>query len=299
MVLIGSILDLIVLGAAGWWMLPHVRRFLEAHGQVGPNYLGHTIPRGMGVVLWLLLWLQELILQGAVSLESSGLMGETTLLKELSLLEENNRVFTFAATFIFLLGWTDDLIGSKAVKGLKGHFRYWMESKTLSMGAVKALGTLTIAVWLVLTVGNDQTPIWQMGVELILIILMTNTLNLLDVRPGRSLKAFLGSSCAVLLVGLYVLGLETSVFFPMIPVCMGGLILYSLDIRGFGMLGDAGSNLLGFTLGYGIIMILPWEAQCVIVSIIGFLHKKAEVSSITQMIEQNRFLHWLDRLGRT
>jgi hypothetical protein len=138
-----------------------------------------------------------------------------------------------------------------------------------------------------------------MGVELILMILMTNTLNLLDVRPGRSLKAFLGSSCAVLLVGLYVLDVETSVFFPMIPVCMGGLILYSLDIRGFGMLGDAGSNLLGFTLGYGIIMILPWEAHCVIVAIIGFLHKKAEVSSITQMIEQNRFLYWLDRLGRT
>lgn len=299
MVLIGSILDLIVLGAAGWWMLPHVRRFLEAHGQVGPNYLGHTIPRGMGVVLWLLLWVQELVLQGAVRLEYSGFIGEISWIKELSSLEMNNRVFTFAATFIFLLGWTDDLIGSKAVKGLKGHFRYWMESKTLSMGAVKALGTLTIAAWLVLTVGNDQTPIWQMGVELILLILMTNTLNLLDVRPGRSLKAFLGSSCAILLLGFYFLDLESSVFFPMVPVCVGGLILYSLDIRGFGMLGDAGSNLLGFTLGYGIILILPWEAQCVIVAVIGFLHKQAEVSSITQMIEQNRFLHWLDRLGRT
>ncbi|MCY9664801.1 hypothetical protein M5X11_07500 [Paenibacillus alginolyticus] len=299
MVLIGSILDLIVLGAAGRWMLPHVRRFLEAHGQVGPNYLGHTIPRGMGVVLWLLLWLQELVLQGAIRIESSGLTSEFLSLKELSSLEVNNRVFIFAATLIFLLGWTDDLIGSKAVKGLKGHFRYWMDSKTLSMGAVKALGTLSISAWLVFTIRNDQTPIWQMGVELILLILMTNTLNLLDVRPGRSLKAFLGSSCAVLLLGLYFLDLKTSVFFPMIPVFMGGLLLYSLDIRGFGMLGDAGANLLGFTLGYEIILILPWEAQVVIVAVIGFLHGQAEVSSITQMIEKNRILHWIDRLGRT
>ncbi|SDO08506.1 hypothetical protein SAMN04487897_10827 [Paenibacillus sp. yr247] len=65
------------------------------------------------------------------------------------------------------------------------------------------------------------------------------------------------------------------------------------------MLGDAGANLLGFTLGYGVIMILPWEAQILIVVILSYLHKYAEVSSITQMIERNRFLNWLDRLGRT
>ena len=34
-----------------------------------------------------------------------------------------------------------------------------------------------------------------------------------------------------------------------------------LDIRGRGMLGDAGANLLGFTLGYGMITFLPWAAQ--------------------------------------
>jgi UDP-GlcNAc:undecaprenyl-phosphate GlcNAc-1-phosphate transferase len=299
MVLIGSILDLIVLAAAGRWLLPHVQRFLEAHGQVEPNYLGQLIPRGMGVVLWLLLWLQELVLQMGVRVESFKLMGSTPLFGALLSLEANNRMYTTAATFIFLLGWTDDLIGSKAVKGLRGHFQYWKETKSFSMGAVKALGTLTIVTWLVISVRNGQTPIWQMGVELVLLMLMTNTLNLLDVRPGRSLKVFFGGTITILLFHLLISGVSTGVLLPILPVCIGGFLLFGLDIGGRGMLGDAGANLLGFTLGYGIIMSIPWEVQFLIIVGLCYLHKLAEVSSITQTIERNRFLNWLDRLGRT
>lgn len=299
MVLIGSVIDLIVLGAAGRWVLPHVLRFLEAHGQVEPNYIGRPIPRGLGLVLWLLLWLQELALQVAVKVEAVVVASSISLMNTISYLEMNTRIFTLSATVIFLLGWTDDLIGSKAVKGLKGHYRHWVETKTFSMGAVKAVGTLAVSVWLVLAAGKEQTPIWQMGAQLVLLMLMTNTLNLLDVRPGRSLKVFLGGTFGLLLLGLFSSAVETKMLFPMIPIFIGGLLLYGLDIRGSGMLGDAGANLLGFTLGYGMITILPWVAQIVIVAVICYLHKLAEVSSISERIERNRFLHWLDRLGRT
>lgn len=296
MVLIGSILDLIVIAAAGRWLLPHVQRFLEAHRQVETNYAGQVILRGLGVLLWLLLWLQELILQAAA-----------WVIKQLQIdslawggpFETSHQVFTFAATLIFLLGWTDDLIGSKVVKGLKGHYRYWRETRTFSMGAVKALGTATAAGWLVLSAHNEQTPIWWLGGQMIVLMLMTNALNLLDVRPGRSLKFFFSGVVSVVLAAIMLAGDNIPKLFPIWPVCLGGYLVYRMDVRGRGMLGDAGANLLGFTLGYTVIMTLPWQLQCLIAIVLILLHKQAEVSSLTALIERNRFLNWLDRLGRT
>ncbi|WP_141225001.1 hypothetical protein [Paenibacillus sp. yr247] len=60
------------------------------------------------------------------------------------------------------------------MKGLRGHYRYWKETHSFSMGAVKAFGALTVVTWLVISVRNGQTPIWRMGVELVLVMLMTN-----------------------------------------------------------------------------------------------------------------------------
>ncbi|NOU99301.1 hypothetical protein GC097_04575 [Paenibacillus sp. LMG 31457] len=294
MVFVGSILDLILLAAAGRWLLPQVHRFLEGHGQVEANYAGYKVPRGVGSVLWLLLWLQELILQSALRInEWVGIISPSLL----NLPETNHRLFTLAATIIFLLGWTDDLIGSKEVKGLRGHYRYWKESKVFSMGAVKAVGIATAAGWLVLSVQSEQTPSWWLGGQLILLMLMTNALNLLDVRPGRSFKFFFTGVLTVALLDLLFTG--GGWLFPIWPVCIGGFLIYRTDVRGRGMLGDAGANLLGFTLGYAVIMTLPWEMQCFMIAVLVFLHQQAEVSSITAMIERNRFLNWLDRLGRT
>lgn len=284
--LIGPILDLIVLAAAGWWLLPHVVGFLEGHGQVENNYAGRSIPRGLGAFLWLLLWLQELVVQAAVVAAGWEF-------------EANHRLFVLAATLIFLLGWTDDLIGHKAVKGLRGHFRYWKETKSVSMGAVKALGIASAAAWLVISVHNKQTPLLWMGGQIIMLMLMTNALNLLDVRPGRSLKFFF---TGIMSVGLLDLAMSRNIFddfLPVWPVVLGSVILYGMDVRGRGMLGDAGANLLGFSLGYAVIMILPWWLQVIVTVVLGYLHKQAEVSSLTLLIERNRFLHWLDRLGRT
>ncbi|TXK83483.1 hypothetical protein [Paenibacillus sp. N3.4] len=244
MVIIGSILDLIVLGALGRWMLPHVQRFLEAHGQVEPNYKGVSIPRGMGIMLSMLVWLQELFL--TLISKAFDLLHTAQWSSFFHSIEANFRVYTLAATFIFLLGWTDDLMGSKVVKGFKGHMRYCKENGTLSMGAVKAIGTLGTAAWLVAVGRQEQTPIWQMGVGLILVTLSTNTMNLLDVRPGRSLKVFLGVSSAVFVYGCLVSGIAS--LFPMIPVCMGGLVLYGTDLKAKGMLGDAGAIYLDLPL---------------------------------------------------
>lgn len=305
--LIGSILDLIVLWASGRWLLPHVQRFLEAHGRTEPNYLGITIPRGMGILIWLLIGLQEMLLQSLLLFEPiwhdfmlwSGLYEDQINrgIELLEIIEAAFRMYAFAVTVIFLLGWTDDLIGNKSVKGLRGHWRYCRDSGAISMGAVKAVGTFTVSVWLIMTQQHGKIPIWEMGIDLLLLTLSTNALNLLDVRPGRSLKVFL---FATLAIGLGCSVWEvTQLLCPIVPAIIGGLLLYRNDVKARGMLGDAGANLLGFTLGYGMTMVLPLEVKICLILVLSYLHKQAETSSLTKIIEQNRFLNWLDRLGRT
>ncbi|NEW06173.1 hypothetical protein GK047_09135 [Paenibacillus sp. SYP-B3998] len=305
MVLIGSLFDLIVLIVLGRWFLPHVQRFLEAHGRTESNYLGIPIARGMGIVLWLLIWSQEIILmlvllvepfRVTLTMREGFLANETSIGRAVTLLESNYRMFMFAATFIFLLGWTDDLLGSKSVKGLKGHWRYWRDKRVISTGVVKALGTLSVAAWLLIATRNGKIPIWEMGIELLLLVLITNSMNLLDVRPGRSLKVFIFTSLGLVLVfgGKHQLHL-----FPITPVLIGGFLLYRHDVQAKGMLGDAGANLLGFTLGYGFITVGPLGLKIFMLVVLIYLHHRAETSSLTRLIEQNKFLNWLDRLGRT
>lgn len=298
MVIIGSILDLIVLWAVGRWLMPHGQRFLEAHGRMEPNYVGIPIPRGMGIVLWLLVWVQELLLLGMVTFLPlvQPLLQTDDWFIVIDPLEATYRTFAFAATLIFLLGWTDDLIGTKSVKGLKGHWRYCRETGLVSMGAVKAIGTLMSGAWALMALRHGKIPIWEMGIELILWALMTNAMNLLDVRPGRSLKVFLPCSLVVL---VSMSAIEKDLFIALVPVFVGGLLLYPHDVQGKGMLGDAGANLLGFTLGYGLLLVSPISLKILLIVVLGYMHKQAETSSLTRLIEQNRLLNWLDRLGRT
>jgi len=288
--------------AVGKWLRPHVQRFLVAHGRLEPNYVGAAIPRGMGIVLWLLIGVQEALWQSWLLLLSA--MDGTSLGVQLKLstkdssvymvaqpIEADVRLFAFAATVVFVAGWTDDLIGDKTIKGLKGHFRYCRDTGTLSMGAVKAL-LISGACFGAQAALNAQIPIWEMGINGLLLLLFTNALNLLDVRPGRALKAFIAGAGCLLLIGAPHL-------YWLLPVLAGALLLYRQDTGARGMLGDAGSNVLGFTLGYGVVMAAPLAGKLLVVALLFYLHVQAEISSLSRIIERNRFLNWLDRLGRT
>lgn len=293
---VGQILDLILLFAAGRLLLPQLRRFLAAHDRLEPNYLGTLIPCGMGGLLWLLLWMQELLLQGAAFFLSSrgGETGQPLL--ELALQgEKASRAFLLAATIIFFAGWTDDWIGHRNVKGLRGHWRYWRDTRTISTGGLKALATASACLWVLAATTQTNSPIWIMGLKLILMAMMTNTWNLLDVRPGRSLKAFVGVLLLFVLTGCAGRG---SLLLAL-PVMVGALLLFPSDNRGEAMLGDGGANLLGFTCGYVFVTEAPAGLQAVMLALLCVIHHKAETSSITRHIERNRILNWLDRLGRT
>jgi UDP-N-acetylmuramyl pentapeptide phosphotransferase/UDP-N-acetylglucosamine-1-phosphate transferase len=70
------------------------------------------------------------------------------------------------------------------------------------------------------------------------------------------------------------------------------------DLKGKHMLGDCGSNLLGFVLGCTMAITAPVWLQATGLFMLAVMHRTAERSSITAWIERHKWVRWLDRFGR-
>ncbi|MDF2714178.1 MAG: hypothetical protein K0R28_1103 [Paenibacillus sp.] len=269
---------LITLACAGRLALPTTLRFLRQHGLTAANYAGDKIPVGSGAVLILLFALFYTIAELSAA---RGVWTETA-----SVIRGHIAAFLL----VFAAGWIDDSIGDRAVKGFGGHWRQWRDTRTPSTGGVKAAVIGIAALWVVIRGGGSWLE-WIF--DWITIVLAANAVNLLDVRPGRAWKSFfLG---AVLLLAANP---DWTHCIWLLPCAAGGIALMPGDLRGKHMLGDCGSNLLGFALGCSLAVAAPLWLQGTALAVLAAMHRTAEKSSITAWIERHRWVHWLDRFGR-
>jgi UDP-N-acetylmuramyl pentapeptide phosphotransferase/UDP-N-acetylglucosamine-1-phosphate transferase len=118
--------------------------------------------------------------------------------------------------------------------------------------------------------------------------LAANAVNLLDLRPGRALKAF-SASCLVLVPEVGQLGAAA--------LFGAGCALLPEDLGERAMLGDAGSNALGFALGFWTLE-LPLGVTLAVLALLAGLHVYAERGSLSALIDAVGPLRYLDRLGR-
>jgi UDP-N-acetylmuramyl pentapeptide phosphotransferase/UDP-N-acetylglucosamine-1-phosphate transferase len=70
------------------------------------------------------------------------------------------------------------------------------------------------------------------------------------------------------------------------------------DLRERLMLGDAGANVLGATLGLGVVLTTGTTVQLAVVAVLLALNLVSERVSFSRVIDQVGPLHALDRLGR-
>ena len=71
-----------------------------------------------------------------------------------------------------------------------------------------------------------------------------------------------------------------------------------LDLKSKVMMGDVGSNTLGFTLGiYAATSLNPMVKYTILILLIIF-HIIAEKVSFSKIIDNNKFLRFLDNIGR-
>src|SRR5690606_7007198 len=83
-----------------------------------------------------------------------------------------------------------------------------------------------------------------------------------------------------------------------LPIAAAALLVLPRDLGGKVMLGDTGANILGFTLGFSVVVVAPLGHLLVISVLLVALHWAAERSSLTAIIERNFVLNFIDQWGR-
>ena len=122
--------------------------------------------------------------------------------------------------------------------------------------------------------------------------LFTNCMNLFDLRPGRCIKAFV-------LIFLPMLAYSGSYLILFIPIAGAVLAYFPYDVKSRVMMGDTGSNVLGVTLGVMAVYGLELPTRLLLLVVLILLHIFTERYSLSKIIDNNRFLRWFDRLGRS
>ncbi len=253
-----------------WWVLtgvvaygavPALLPIFEKHCK--QNYLGEAVPSGMGVAF---------VLPAVLVMVSNSRSAEYSLLFALVLL-------VFA-----LLGIIDDAYGDEHRKGFRGH----LAVRTLSTGALKAWGGIAVALAIVWPLSSSWL---ERGLDGAIIALTANFLNLLDLRPGRAGKSFL-------LFGLLLYVIRPHGLAPLQGLlwAVAGYLMW--DLRRTVMMGDVGSNPLGASLGLAIVIAFSLPGKLVLGAILLGLNVLSEKVSFSKVIEANRVLRYLDRLGQ-
>lgn len=278
-----------------------IRRLLQQAGSVRNNYQGRPIPVGSGIALvaafsatvMLLVLLRE-----CLQLEMLRSMANELRMADV-LPTDRQLVLALLLTLgMGMLGLIDDLLGSRDVGGLRGHWLKWLRDGEITTGLIKAVGggCLALTVALIdepfILRGPSGWAALSVAVDSLVIALMANWINLLDVRPGRALKATLLKS------GLLLVAAPLSAI-PLVLALMGVIIGYfRVDLQGKAMMGDVGANFLGAVLGYLLIVALNVKQTLLVLAILLILHAYTERHSLSKLIEQSRVLGWLDELGR-
>lgn len=189
------------------------------------------------------------------------------------------------------VGAYDDVVGTREehkAKGFRGHLGALREGRVTS-GLVKIVGVGAAGFVAAALLPKKRARITQTVLGAGVIAGSANLFNLLDLRPGRALKAgiMVGTPLAAGRSGGMAAG-------PM------GAVAGSLqpDLGEETMLGDCGANALGALLGTAYAARTGVFGKLVALAVIGGLTAASEKVSFTKVIERTPVLRAIDDLGR-
>ena len=267
--------------AISLFVVPAGARGLREAGLVRENYRGALLAFPLGAVL---------ATAALVALAPLAFLDDRG---DLDLLEPDLRRWLPYLLGIAFLGFLDDALGrGEAVATPRGWRGHWaaLRSGTLSTGAIKAIGALALAAYVVSGRGLED---WRYLADVVLLILTTNLFNLLDLRPGRAEKAL------VLLAAGLCLGAWTFAPLELLGIFVGPVIVGAwLTLGERAMLGDTGSNLIGAIAGVWLLTVLGADARLIALAAVLALTIYGEIRSISATIDSVPPLRWLDSLGR-
>lgn len=267
-------LPLILSMAAALVLARPILAFLQENGHLRENYRGARIPCPLGLLIpaaALVALIPLALLNGLLDTETLAIAGLYFVLP------------------VAALGLADDAYAGPS-RGWRGHGAAALHG-SFSTGALKAAGTLGLALaWSALTQDDAATFLLAAAV----LVLATNLFNLLDLRPGRSVKAFV-----LLGAGLTIGSLDTSALLDL-GIWIGPILVAgALDLRERGMLGDTGSNVVGAVAGIWLVLTLDVTGLAIAAAVLVALTLYGELRSINTLVERAPGLRHLDSLGRT
>ncbi len=258
----------IIEGLLLFFLLP----MLQEVGAVRKNYLGKDIPVSAGFSFPMAFMIVVLVY---------ALLGKYQSTYQLLLL---------GLMSISFLGFIDDMLGQRDTLGFKGHFGALFKGR-LTTGGLKAVGGGLIAFFAAVYISGAW---WDIILNTLIIALFTNMMNLLDLRPGRAVKGYL-----VFLLVIVIVAMGRMDYFLLAPLLGAVLYYFHADLQAKVMMGDAGSNVLGFALGFLVVTSLSLTARLGFLVFLIAIHIYTEKFSLTVTIEKNALLRAIDQLGRS
>lgn len=229
-------------------------------------------------------------------------------------------------------GYIDDVDqgahdGGKVAKGLKGHLGALAHGQ-VTTGVIKIAGIGASALAASALVGSKATSVGGKAADLalntVLIAGTANLANLLDLRPGRALKATVlvatplsYFSCAAAKTPAWETSATASGAVasetPAAPASASGASAQRLlasglnaaaitalveDLQETTMLGDTGANAAGALLGTSLAANDSWKLRLgATLGVVGLILASEKVS-FSKVIAANPALNWLDQLWR-
>lgn len=190
-------------------------------------------------------------------------------------------------------GALDDLAGDGSSKGLRGHLGAAAHGR-VTTGFVKVVGigaTGVLTAVLADRVRGDLRAVDTL-VGGALVAASANLANLLDLRPGRALKATVLAGGALLLSP----GPRGSVFAAAASGAALGVM--PADLAGRAMLGDTGANAAGALLGTALLERSGRRGRLLALAGLTALTLLSERVSFTAVIESTPVLREIDAWGR-
>ncbi|WP_330573716.1 hypothetical protein [Peptacetobacter hominis] len=254
-------------------MIPLFKGMLTEGDIVRPNYKGDMIPVSMGIVFIPMLTINAILLASVVrSIENAAYIF----------------IFVSAVFSMAFAGIMDDIIGNRNVSGLKGHFKSLFKGK-LTTGGFKALFGGFIGILVSVFFSEN---LLELCLNTLVIALSTNLMNLMDLRPGRAIKVYL-----VIMIPMII---TLTGFVKVLPFLLVPNVLayFNEDLKARCMMGDAGSNVLGISIGILMVMGYTNDVKIAWLIFLVLIHILTEKYSLTKIIENNKVLNFIDRLGR-
>jgi UDP-N-acetylmuramyl pentapeptide phosphotransferase/UDP-N-acetylglucosamine-1-phosphate transferase len=197
----------------------------------------------------------------------------------------------FACLGFGLLGLIDDLLGTEADRGFRGHLHALSEGR-VTTGVIKIFGGAAVA--LVLAANVPFVSGRRLLADAVLIALAANLANLLDRAPGRAIKVGL-----VAWVALTIVTRGDAVGIAIAPVIGAFCGLLGDDLHEHLMLGDTGANVLGAVLGLAVVLDVGRGPRNFVLIGLVLLTLVAEVVSFSAVIDRVPILRRFDMVGRS